>query len=39
MVGPIVGLIMGDVATGFSVGVSVEIMFLGNYFRGYRSAA
>lgn len=34
VVGPIVGLIMGDVATGFSVGVSVEIMFLAIIFVG-----
>ena len=28
VVGPIVGLIMGDTATGFAVGVSIELMFL-----------
>lgn len=34
VVGPVVGLIMGDVATGFSVGVTVELMFLAVIFVG-----
>lgn len=34
VVGPMVGLIMGDVATGFTVGVSVELMFLAVIFVG-----
>lgn len=33
-VGPVVGLIMGDMATGFSVGVTVELMFLAVIFVG-----
>lgn len=33
-VGPVVGLIMGDVATGFAVGVQVELMFLAVIFVG-----
>ena len=32
VVGPVVGLIMGDVATGFTVGVQVEMMFLAVIF-------
>ena len=28
VVGPVVGLIMGDVQTGFAVGITVELMFL-----------
>ena len=34
VVGPIVGLIMGDTATGFAVGVSIELMFLAVIFVG-----
>nr|WP_296264917.1 PTS sugar transporter subunit IIC [uncultured Merdimonas sp.] len=34
VVGPVVGLIMGDVQTGFAVGVSVELMFLAVIFVG-----
>lgn len=34
VVGPVVGLIMGDVATGFTVGVQVELMFLAIIFVG-----
>lgn len=34
VVGPVVGLIMGDVATGFTVGVQVEMMFLAVIFVG-----
>lgn len=34
VVGPIVGLIMGDIQTGFSVGVTVELMFLAIIFVG-----
>lgn len=34
VVGPVVGLIMGDVATGFAVGVQVELMFLAIIFVG-----
>lgn len=34
VVGPVVGLIMGDVATGFAVGVQVELMFLAVIFVG-----
>lgn len=34
VVGPVVGLIMGDVATGFSTGVAVELMFLAVIFVG-----
>lgn len=34
VVGPVVGLIMGDTATGFAVGVSVELMFLAVIFVG-----
>ncbi len=34
VVGPVVGLIMGDVSTGFSVGVTVELMFLAVIFVG-----
>ncbi|MGY3778773.1 PTS mannose/fructose/sorbose/N-acetylgalactosamine transporter subunit IIC [Isobaculum melis] len=34
VVGPVVGLIMGDVATGFAVGVSIELMFLAVIFVG-----
>ncbi len=33
-VGPVVGLIMGDMQTGFSVGVIVELMFLAVIFVG-----
>ena len=33
-VGPVVGAIMGDVQTGFSVGVTVELMFLAVIFVG-----
>lgn len=33
-VGPVVGLIMGDVQTGFAVGVTVELMFLAVIFVG-----
>lgn len=33
-VGPVVGLIMGDVSTGFSVGVMVELAFLAIIFVG-----
>ena len=32
VVGPVVGLIMGDVKTGFAVGVTVELMFLACIF-------
>lgn len=34
VVGPVVGLIMGDTATGFQVGVTVELMFLAVIFVG-----
>ena len=34
VVGPVVGLIMGDSATGFAVGVIVELMFLAVIFVG-----
>ena len=34
VVGPVVGLIMGDVQTGFQVGVTVELMFLAVIFVG-----
>lgn len=34
VVGPVVGLIMGDVQTGFTVGVTVELMFLAVIFVG-----
>ncbi len=34
VVGPVVGLIMGDVKTGFDVGVLVELMFLAVIFVG-----
>ena len=34
VVGPVVGLIMGDVQTGFAVGVTVELMFLAVIFVG-----
>ncbi|MDO5145441.1 MAG: PTS sugar transporter subunit IIC [Eubacteriales bacterium] len=34
VVGPVVGLIMGDAATGFAVGVTVELMFLAVIFVG-----
>ena len=34
VVGPVVGLIMGDVNTGFAVGVTVELMFLAVIFVG-----
>lgn len=34
VVGPIVGLIMGDVETGFNVGISIELMFLAVIFVG-----
>lgn len=34
VVGPVVGLIMGDAATGFTVGVTVELMFLAVIFVG-----
>ena len=34
VVGPVVGLIMGDVKTGFAVGVTVELMFLAVIFVG-----
>ena len=34
VVGPVVGAIMGDVQTGFSVGVIVELMFLAVIFVG-----
>lgn len=34
VVGPVVGLIMGDVQTGFSVGIMVELMFLAVIFVG-----
>lgn len=34
VVGPIVGLIMGDVATGFTVGIQIELMFLAVIFVG-----
>ncbi len=34
VVGPVVGLIMGDAGTGFSVGVTVELMFLAVIFVG-----
>lgn len=33
-VGPVVGLIMGDVQTGFTVGVTIELMFLAVIFVG-----
>ncbi|QCJ44417.1 PTS sugar transporter subunit IIC [Bacillus sp. S3] len=33
-VGPVVGLIMGDVATGLAVGVTIELMFLAVIFVG-----
>ncbi len=33
-VGPVVGLIMGDVQTGFAVGITVELMFLAVIFVG-----
>lgn len=33
-VGPMVGLIMGDVQTGFTVGITVELMFLAVIFVG-----
>lgn len=33
-VGPMVGLIMGDVQTGFTVGVTIELMFLAVIFVG-----
>ena len=34
VVGPVVGLIMGDVQTGFAVGITVELMFLAVIFVG-----
>lgn len=34
VVGPVVGLIMGDAQTGFTVGVTVELMFLAVIFVG-----
>lgn len=34
VVGPIVGLIMGDISTGFNVGISIELMFLAVIFVG-----
>jgi len=34
VVGPVVGLIMGDVQTGFTIGVTVELMFLAIVFVG-----
>ena len=34
VIGPVVGLIMGDVNTGFAVGVTVELMFLAVIFVG-----
>ena len=34
VVGPVVGLIMGDTQTGFTVGVTVELMFLAVIFVG-----
>lgn len=34
VVGPVVGLIMGDAATGFAVGVQIELMFLAVIFVG-----
>ena len=34
VVGPVVGLIMGDVQTGFAVGVTVELMVLAGIFVG-----
>lgn len=34
VVGPIVGLIMGDAETGFTVGITVELMFLAVIFVG-----
>lgn len=34
VVGPVVGLIMGDVQTGFTVGITVELMFLAVIFVG-----
>lgn len=38
VVGPVVGLIMGDVQTGFQVGVTVELMFLAVIFVGTASS-
>ena len=34
VVGPVVGLIMGDTTTGFAVGVAIELMFLAVIFVG-----